>query len=279
MAGIFFMLFQLLPHSFVIYTLQKAKYVKFKTIHTKNRFNLQRKSTSMKLTNIICVAFLFISAAVHAQDILKGTVYEKSKSEKLANVFVKDVNNKQITITDNNGNFSIRTLTGHTLIFNSPGFVSDTLYVTDLRPKRVEMISQTISLRQVNVTATREAFDPHKEYPEVYTKSKVSVMSPSTWFSKEGKDARRLKRYFQHEEEERQIDEAFNVDYVKSVVPLRGAELENFMSLYRPSYAFLKNNNAPSMTAYINDAYKKYKALPANKKVLPKLGAAPTSLQ
>lgn len=233
----------------------------------------------MKVTSIICVAFLFITATVHAQDVLKGTVYEKSKSEKLANVFVKDVNNKQITITDNNGNFSIRTLTGHTLIFNSPGFVSDTLYVTDLRPKRVEMVSQTISLRQVNVTATREAFDPHKEYPEVYTKSRVSVMSPSTWFSKEGKDARRLKRYFQHEEEERQIDEAFNVDYVRSVVPLRGAELENFMSIYRPSYAFLKNNNAPSMTAYINDAYKKYQALPANKKALPKLGAASVSLQ
>lgn len=233
----------------------------------------------MKITYYILVASLFITATVNAQDVLKGTVYEKGKSDKLANVFVKDINNRQITITDKNGNFSIRTLTGHTLIFNSPGYVSDTLYVTDLRPKRVEMISQTISLRQVNVTATRPAFDPRKEYPEVYTKSKVSVMSPSTWFSKEGKDARRLKRYFQHEEEERQIDEAFNVDYVKSVVPLRGAELENFMSLYRPTYAFLKNNNAPSMTAYINESYKKYLALPANKRVLPKLSAAPTSLQ
>jgi poly-D-alanine transfer protein DltD len=107
-----------------------------------------------------------------------------------------------------------------------------------MRPKRVEMISQTISLRQVNVTATKEAFDPHKEYPEVYTKSKVSVMSPSTWFSKEGKDARRLKSYFQRLEQEDEIDNAFTVEYVKSVVPLRGAELENFMSMYRPSYAF-----------------------------------------
>ncbi|WDF79217.1 carboxypeptidase-like regulatory domain-containing protein [Mucilaginibacter sp. AW1-7] len=233
----------------------------------------------MKPNYLILIIGLFVSAHIQAQDVLKGSVYEKSKNEKLANVFVKDVTNKQITITDNNGNFSIRTATGHTLIFNAPGYVSDTLYITDMRPKRIDMISQTISLRQVNVSATREAFDPRKEYPEVYTKSRVSVMSPSTWFSKEGKDARRLKRYFKREEEERQIDEAFNVDYVKSVIPLRGAELENFMSLYRPSYAFLKNNNAPSMTAYINDAYKKYQALPANKKVLPKLAPAPGSLQ
>lgn len=233
----------------------------------------------MKPTYFLLIIALFIVSTASAQDVLKGSVYEKNKSDKIPNVFVKDVTNKQITITDDNGNFSIHTATGHTLILNCPGYVSDTLYVTDMRPKRIEMVSQTISLRQVNVTASKEAFDPRKEYPEIYTKSRVSVMSPSTWFSKEGKDARRLKRYFQHDEEERQIDEAFNVDYVKSVVPLRGAELENFMSLYRPSYAFLKNNNAPSMTAYINDAFKKYQALPASKKVLPKLSAAPTSLQ
>jgi hypothetical protein len=250
-----------------------------KTIVAKNRFILQLISTTMKPTYYLLIAVLFITMNASAQDVLKGTVYERNKSDKLANVFVKDINNKQITITDDNGNFTIRTQVGHTLIFNSPGYTSDTLYVTDLRQKRVDMVSQTISLRQVNVTDTKEVFDPHKEYPEVYTKSKVSVMSPSTWFSKEGKDARRLKRYFKREEEERQIDEAFNVDYVKSVVPLRGPELENFMSMYRPSYAFLKNNNAPSMTVYINDAYKKYQALPANKKVLPKLAPAPATLQ
>jgi len=233
----------------------------------------------MRPTLLIAIILFLITTTSKAQDVLKGTVFEKNKNQKLANVFVKDVNNRQIAITDDNGNFSIRTQAGHTLIFNSPGYVSDTLYVTDMRLKRVEMLSQTISLRQVNVTATREAFDPRKEYPEVYTKSKVYAFSPSTWFSKEGKDARRLKRYFKREEEERQIDEAFNVDYVKSVIPLRGAELENFMSMYRPSYAFLKDNNAPSMTAYINDAYKKYLALPANKKVLPKLAPAPASLQ
>lgn len=267
------------PHAFVIKPPSTFKYVKLKTICTKNKFILQPNSSTMKPKYLILIAALFIAATASAQDVLKGSVYEKSKNEKLPNVFVKDITNKQISITDNNGNFSIRAATGHTLIFNSPGYVSDTLYITDMRPKRIYMISQTISLRQVNVSATKEAFDPRKEYPEVYTKSRVSVMSPSTWFSKEGKDARRLKRYFKREEEERQIDEAFNVDYVKSVIPLRGAELENFMSLYRPSYAFLKNNNAPSMTAYINDAYKKYQALPANKKVLPQLAPAPGSLQ
>jgi hypothetical protein len=79
----------------------------------------------MKPNYLILIIGLFVSAHIQAQDVLKGSVYEKSKNEKLANVFVKDVTNKQITITDNNGNFSIRTATGHTLIFNAPGYVSD----------------------------------------------------------------------------------------------------------------------------------------------------------
>jgi hypothetical protein len=96
-------------------------------------------------------------------------------------------------------------------------------------------------------------------------------MSPSTWFSKEGKDARRLKKYFVTEEHERRIDAAFTRAYVGSIVPLKGQELENFMTLYRPTYAFVTNNNGPSMAVYINDSYKKYLSLPPEKRTLQKL--------
>ena len=112
-------------------------------------------------------------------------------SEKLPDVFVHDNSNKQITLADKNGCFAIKTATGHTLIFDSPGYVSDTLYVIDMKPKKVELKSMSISLREVNISSSK-SFNPQKEYPEVYEKSKVYVMSPSTWFSKEGKDARRL---------------------------------------------------------------------------------------
>jgi hypothetical protein len=141
----------------------------------------------------------------------------------------------------------------------------------DLTPKKINMVIKTIALREVSINSTRQLFDPHKEYPEIYSKSKVYVMSPSTWFSKEGKDARRLKKYFETEEQERRIDAAFTRAYVSSIVPVRGPELENFMTLYRPSYAFVINNNGTSMAVYINDSYKKYLALPASKRTLQKL--------
>lgn len=208
---------------------------------------------------------------VSAQDPLKGTVYENGSNNRLNNVFIRDKNTKQLTITDNDGNFKIKTEAGHLLIFDSPGYVSDTLYVVDLTPKKIMLVPKTIALREVSINATRQNFDPQKEYPEVYQKSKVYVLSPTTWFSKEGKDARRLKRYFKTETEERHVDAVFTRAYVGSIVPLKGEDLENFMTMYRPTYAFITSNSSESLAVYINDSYKKFEALPPDKRLLPKL--------
>jgi hypothetical protein len=219
------------------------------------------------LTFLVCL----IAGSVSAQDPLKGTVYENGSNNRLNNVFIRDKNTKQLTITDNDGNFKIKTEAGHLLIFDSPGYVSDTLYVVDLTPKKIMLVGKTIALREVSINATRQNFDPQKEYPEVFEKSKVYVLSPTTWFSKEGKDARKLKRYFKVEAEERHVDAVFTRTYVGSIVPLKGEELENFMTMYRPTYAFITSNSSESLAVYINDCYKKFEALPPEKRVLPKL--------
>ncbi|HAL82816.1 MAG TPA: hypothetical protein DCO83_11735 [Mucilaginibacter sp.] len=225
----------------------------------------------MQVRCFLAVFICFIAGSVSAQTLLKGTVYENMTTNKLQNVFIRDKNTKQLALTDKNGNFEIATGAGHLLIFDSPGYVSDTLYVIDLTNKKIMLQPITIALREVNISSTRIQFDPHKEYPEVYQKSKVYIMSPSSWFSKEGKDARRLKQYFKHEAEERHIDAVFTRAYVGSIAPLKGQELEDFMTLYRPTYAFLMSNNSESLAVYINDSYKKYGALPPGKRVVTRL--------
>lgn len=226
----------------------------------------------MQKKYFLILLILVIAASVNAQNLLKGAVYDNNGSTKLPDVFIRDNNNKQLALTDKDGNFTIKTETGHTLIFDLPGYISDTLYIVDMAQKKVLLTTKTIALKEVSVNATRtEAFDPHKEYPDVYEKSKVYIMSPTTWFSKEGKDARRLKRYFAKEAQERRIDQVFNRAYVGSIVPLKGEDLENFMTLYRPTYAFINSNNSESLAVYINDSYKKYEALPPEKRSLQSL--------
>ncbi|MDB5031267.1 hypothetical protein [Mucilaginibacter sp.] len=220
---------------------------------------------------LVIFIMLFIAYAANAQELLKGTVYELGTNEKLINVFIHNTNNKQLTLADKDGKFEIKAETGNLIVFDSPGYMSDTVYVIDMKPKKIELKALSISLRQVYISAKRSNFNPREEYPQVYEKSKVYVLSPSTWFSKEGKDARRLKRYFATEAQERHIDEVYSVAYVGSIVPLKGQDLENFMSLYRPSYVFLRNNSGPSLAAYINDSYKKYMALPPDKRVVQSL--------
>jgi hypothetical protein len=226
----------------------------------------------MKLKLYLILVLLCAAGILKAQT-LKGTVSEAGSNNRLGNAFVRDNNNKQITITDKNGVFSIRTEAGHTLIISAPGYATDTLYVTDLAPKKIQLEFQTIALREVSIRSNKDRFDPQKEYPEVYTHSKVYALSPSTWFGKEAKDARRLKRYFVREAQERHVDSVFSTYYVSSLVPLKGKELDDFMLLYRPSYAFLRSNTGESLAVYVNDSYKKWKALPPEKRVVQRLTA------
>jgi hypothetical protein len=219
------------------------------------------------------LAFLLLILAVRPlrAQMLKGLVVENGSNDRMPNVFIKDANTRAIALTDKKGNFEIAASTGHTLIFSSPGYISDTLYVVDMQPKKIQMVTMGISLHQVTIQSTRTTFNPREEYPEVYRKSKVYVLSPTTWFSKEGRNARRLKRYFAREEQERHIDAVFNPVYVSTLVPLRGRDLEAFMVMYRPTYAYIMDNNGPSLAVYINDSYKKFMALPPEKRKIERL--------
>lgn len=221
---------------------------------------------------VLIVVIAFSSGSLYAQDVLKGSVREAGTNEKMPDVFIRDLTNKQVGLSDSKGNYEIKAATGHTLIYSSPGYISDTLFLVDMKPKNIQLKTMNIALREVNISG-KENFNPLTEYPEVYEKSKVYVLSPSSWFGKDARDARRLKRFFNHEAQERHVDQVFTRVYVGSIVPLKGDELEAFMMLYRPTYAFLKDNNGPSLVAYINDSYKKFMALPPDKRKMPDLNA------
>jgi hypothetical protein len=204
---------------------------------------------------------LFITSAASAQDYLEGKVVDAVGGKALSDVFIKNVTKSKITITEGDGEFEIPAAVGNLLIFSSPGYISDTLLVVDMRDLNIRLKTNPALLKEVNITSSRDDFDPRSEYPEIYTKSKVYILSPSSLFSKEAKNARRLKKYFAEEEKERAVDQAFSIAYVSSIVPLRGIELQTFMAMYRPSYEFIQSHSGPTLASYINDSYKKYKEL------------------
>lgn len=215
----------------------------------------------MKPYFLIAALLLLLSvSAANAQDYLKGKVIDSGTDKGLSDVFIKNVTKNKITLTEEDGKFEIQGAVGNLLVFSSSGYISDTLVVIDAQPLNIRLKVNPALLKEVNINSSKN-FDPHTEYPEIYTKSKVYILSPSTIFSKEAKNARRLKKYFAQEEKERAIDQAFSIAYVSSLVPLRGIELQTFMAMYRPSYDFIQSNSGPTLASYINDSYIKYKAL------------------
>ncbi|WP_158827083.1 hypothetical protein [Mucilaginibacter lacusdianchii] len=221
--------------------------------------------TIYSLIGFMMLALIATHSFAQQGGTLRGRVEETGSNIKMPDVLVRNENTKAVTTTDDNGNFQITASIGHTLIFTSPGYVSDTLFLVDMATKSIKMLPSSIALREVNIRSSR-AFNPRAEYPQVYQRSKVYVLSPTSWFGKDAKDARRLKHYFEREVQERHVDSVFTRAYVSSIIPLKGQELEDFMTLYRPTYTFLRNNNGPSLAAYINDSYKKYKDLPTEKR-------------
>lgn len=219
-------------------------------------------------TSLILPVLLVLPVLSHAQNILSGKVTESGKNIKLENVFVRDMNSKEVALSNKSGAFDIRTQANHTLILSLSGYISDTLYLIDMKPKHIELRLQGINLRTVNIHNTNVPFNPRKEYPQVYEKSKFAL-SPSRIFGKESRDARRLKRYFEREQEQRQIDAIFTKAFVSSIVPLKGKALEDFMAMYRPTLSFVKNSSRQTLTIYVNDSYRKFMALPPDKRSLP----------
>ncbi len=86
----------------------------------------------------------------------------------------------------------------------------------------------------------------------------ISV-SPFSFFSREAKQKRLLKKRLLKQEEESYVDRSFPVEWVSRLTGLRGDSLTRFMSLYRPSYKFCRNNNRDKLLLYINDKVKEFK--------------------
>lgn len=220
--------------------------------------------------------FLLIGQLVRAQQ-LQGTVADRTTQLRLGQVEVFNLNTRQKTTTNAKGEFSIKAAVNHSLVFYQPGYTADTLFLVDLKPvKRYLNLSNKL-LKTVEINSG--GFHPEVEYANIYRAGRAVTLqqnkpfrfSPYRLFSSEGKSARRFKRNMEREKTERKIDERFNVAAVKAVTPLKGAELDYFMVLYRPKLKELDKLDQEDMKFYLMNSYKEFKALPPEKRVSPLL--------
>lgn len=227
---------------------------------------------------IICqIIILFCCISVlKAQTQVSGLVQDRGTRKAINYVDVFNLNNKAQTATNAKGEFTIKAALNDVLVFNIPGYKTDTLLLINLNEVRRYLDKASNLLSTVTVTNNQTL---KEQYAQTFNKANAVLLTPgrgllfypSSYFSREGKQARKFKRMLKQDVKENQIDKWFNSKNIKAILPLQQPELDAFMVMYRPTLKFVQNADAEDLRFYLIDAYDKFKLLPADKKVLPSL--------
>ena len=205
---------------------------------------------------------------------------ELQKRIPIAGAKIKNLNSGAIATTDTAGNFLIQADKGHLLSIKSLGFMSDTLFIADLRFCEILLLPDAKQLKEVVVQNTVIDSTITWLHPEFHGQ-RVKYQRDENGFYKGGilislyhnKDSRkeraRLKR-LKRAELFAEIDRLFSASSVSKYIPLKEMELHDFISLFRPSIETFKSGNFHFLI-YLNDCYQKWLKLPPEKRRLPPL--------
>jgi len=202
---------------------------------------------------------------------LTGYVLELESGEPLQYVEIKNLTTGELVESRADGRFSIAVKKNGRLQFEYPGYRTDTLVVIEFDIKRVYLTSDgsAIQIDEVQIQAmtdTRLAAEIKRaekegQFTETSQQRGGVRISPSRWFGNEGRQARQRHKQLLAEQERRKIDARFTPEVITSLTPLKGQELELYMTKYRPTVDFLSTADEADLRLYIMDTYAAFKKL------------------
>jgi hypothetical protein len=227
---------------------------------------------------IIVICYSFCAVTLYAQSVFSGHVLENKTHITLHGVTVTNLNNKQKSVTGDDGRFSIAAKTGDLLELKTYSYEPDTVLLTDMLEKEIFLEPKKNMLRQVTIsgngaqTGVAEKnmvyHDPkfhgqtlvyHRDDTGGYTGAGGVIMHLHYFKADENK-----KKKEQQKEDQRilseEISKVFTADNIGRYLPLKGADLTNFLLLYTPGVK-VYNSKDFSLLAYLNTCYKTWLTL------------------
>ena len=225
---------------------------------------------------ILLLSLFFVVTTAVGQK-LKGRVFESQTRIALADILVENLTNKQSLLTDAKGRFSITAQVGDMIRFKSFAYQSDTLVIINMHEKEVFLEPKKNELNQVNIKTTETSnfktyYDPqfhgqtviyHRDKKGRYDRGGIIVR---VWYWK--KDEHKKAKLNQKLKDFDTMDEIALIFTPKNLgryVPLNGVDMDNFIGLYTPGVKEYTRDNF-ELVAYLNACYKKYQALPLDKR-------------
>jgi len=238
---------------------------------------------------LFIIAFMVISPAMAQQSSVQGLIMERSGASRIAGVNILNKKTGISTFSNELGLFRIAASVGDTLSISKSGYSDLILPLLELSDK-VLMLQAVISLSEVKVmgqSKKQELEEVRAQYRKKgsYYAGKPPLLAyffrPLTalyeLIGKTPAQARRFNQYYIKELQESEIDRRFSAYAITKVTGLEGADLKNFMILYRPDYQYMAKFDEYAMINYIKKSFQLYNDAGRPKAIrsLPPLPKAP----
>ena len=214
----------------------------------------------------------------NAQSVFNGRVLENKTRISLSGIKVQNLTNKLVAITGGDGRFSIGAKPGDLLLLKGYAYLSDTVLISDMYDKEIFLEPQKTLLNEVTITDTNGhtsnaaknmilPYDPefHGQTMVYHRDSKKQYDGGIVLRMHYFKGDEHKKKAAQKKAEERQlsleISTIFTTDNISHYIPLKEAELDNFILLYTPAIA-IYNTKDFNLAMYLNTCYKEWLKLP-----------------
>lgn len=236
----------------------------------------------MKL-RIYHILLIFLCCMQHdlvfGQDNISGMVLDADSKQRIAKVLLVNTSTGENIYNTSKGEFTLRLKPGDVLIANKENYHSDTLVYAGAKALVISLKRKTIAIAPVTVMGRVSPEEilarRREEYSKAYRLADpgdfvsvgqngagLSIDAVYNYFSREGKNARRLTKYFQREYEDNYIDIIFTKEFIREVTGLEGEPLENFMIRYRPTYQFVLTADRYQLVKYVRTKYEYFKHIP-----------------
>lgn len=210
--------------------------------------------------------FLNISLKAQQEFIVGGVLFEKGTKNRVSGTEISNKRNNYATISNGIGLFSIKAKIGDTLLMTKLYYNDVNVIVNSNKDMVIQFIKNTNSLNEVVISSRRVVDDLKRDFKNAPPSGKAAplayLFSPISsiygLLSNDGKNARRLSRYYDYEVRASKVDVYYNKSIIQKHTGLEGKKLDDFMINYRPNYERTTTWNQYDAIKWINDSYKKY---------------------
>jgi hypothetical protein len=231
------------------------------------------------LVLVLCMYPILLSA----QTSITGTVMDyENKMLPLEKVTVRNLTSNKATQTKAGGQFTLPASAGDILEFSLVGYHTDTLYLIDMAPKKIFLPRNSTELEEVRIQSAKispyldvtnpDAREQHRvmtDAPPTKNNQRAGGLNFNLGYGKYKRDKEKILMLEERDKWQDEIRNNFNEDKIKTLIPLKGQPLKDFMEMYRPTEYLIQTARPFNYDYYIVEAYHTWLRLPPAQRRLP----------